>query len=170
MRAFKRVLGTPLMHETRQILKERVTFVEIIARFLSHIKTRAEGQAGVTFEHVLSGRPVVFHGANDAREAQAEADLRACYLAAGFKEVDFLPEPAAAALANGAVIQSGETGLIVDIGGGTSDFSVRCSAPPTRACPCWPAMACGSAARILIARSASSGLCPCLGRDQSFAR
>ncbi|SHL29792.1 hypothetical chaperone protein [Roseovarius marisflavi] len=129
MRALKRVLGTPLMHETRQILKERVTFVEIIARFLSHIKTRAEAQAGVTFERVLSGRPVVFYGANDPREAQAEADLRACYLAAGFKEVGFLPEPEAAALANGAAIQPGETGLIVDIGGGTSDFSVFRATP-----------------------------------------
>ncbi|MDT8328432.1 MAG: Hsp70 family protein [Roseovarius sp.] len=124
MRALKRVLGTPLMHETRQILNERVTFVEIIARFLSHIKTRAEAQAGVTFDRVLSGRPVVFHGANDPREAQAEADLRACYLAAGFKEVDFLPEPEAAAIASGALETAGEIGLIVDIGGGTSDFSV----------------------------------------------
>ena len=34
MRALKRVLGTSLMHERRQILNERVTFVDIIARFL----------------------------------------------------------------------------------------------------------------------------------------
>ncbi|SFI51677.1 Hsp70 family protein [Jannaschia pohangensis] len=124
MRALKRVLGTPLMHEKRQILNERVTFVEIIARFLAQIKTRAEAETGLTFDRVLSGRPVVFHGPGDPREAQAEADLRACYLAAGFKAVEFMAEPQAAAIASGTTDTSGELGLIVDIGGGTSDFSL----------------------------------------------
>ncbi len=124
MRALKRVLGTGLMHEKRQILNERVTFVDIIARFLSHIKARAEAETGKTFSRVLSGRPVVFHGENDPREAQAEADLRACYLAAGFKDVQFMAEPEAAARAGGALDQPEHIGLIVDVGGGTSDFSV----------------------------------------------
>ncbi|MEP5383267.1 MAG: Hsp70 family protein [Shimia thalassica] len=124
MRALKRVLGTTLMHEKRQILNERVTFVEIIARFLRQIKIRAETETGLAFEGVLSGRPVAFHGTDDPREAQAEADLRACYLAAGFKHVAFMLEPEAAAIASGALDQSGEVGLIVDIGGGTSDFSL----------------------------------------------
>ncbi|WP_299685334.1 Hsp70 family protein [uncultured Tateyamaria sp.] len=124
MRALKRVLGTGLMHEKRQLLNERVTFVEIIARFLAHLKARAEAEAGHPFDHAVSGRPVVFHGTDDPREAQAEADLRACYRAAGFAHVDFLPEPEAAAIAAGALDHPGATGLIVDIGGGTSDFSV----------------------------------------------
>ena len=124
MRALKRVLGTSLMHERRQILNERVTFVEIIARFLEQVKARAEAEAGVIFDRVLSGRPVVFHGTGDPREAAAEADLRACYLAAGFQEVDFMPEPQAAAIASGALEQPGSIGLIVDVGGGTSDFSL----------------------------------------------
>ncbi|WP_415922218.1 Hsp70 family protein [Tateyamaria sp. SN6-1] len=122
MRALKRVLGTSLMHEKRQLLNERVTFVDIIARFLAQMKARAEAEAGHAFNRVLSGRPVVFHGTDDPREAQAEADLRACYIAAGFGEVAFLAEPEAAAIAAGAT--DGATGLIVDIGGGTSDFSV----------------------------------------------
>ncbi|WP_134725917.1 Hsp70 family protein [Paracoccus luteus] len=124
MRALKRVLGTSLMHEKRQILNRRVTFVEIIAEFLRRIKDRAEAEAGMTFDRALSGRPVVFHGAHDPREEQALADLRACYLAAGFREVEFMPEPEAAAIASGALEQSGTIGLIVDVGGGTSDFSL----------------------------------------------
>lgn len=124
MRALKRVLGTSLMHERRQLLNERVTFVDIISRFLAEVKARAEAQAGQRFDHVLSGRPVVFHGSGDAREAAAEADLRACYLAAGFRDVDFMPEPEAAAIASGALEQTGSIGLIVDVGGGTSDFSL----------------------------------------------
>lgn len=121
MRALKRVLGTQLMHEPRQILNERVTFVDIIGRFLAEIKARAEARTGLSFAHVVSGRPVVFHGLGDPRETQAEDDLRACYRAAGFNTVGFLPEPEAAALAAGG---PDETGLIVDIGGGTSDFSL----------------------------------------------
>ena len=124
MRALKRVLGTSLMHEKRQILNERVTFVEIIARFLSHIKSRAEATSGLTFDHALSGRPVVFRGTGDAREAQAQEDLRACYLAAGLHSVDFMAEPEAAAVASGALDARPQIGLIVDIGGGTSDFSL----------------------------------------------
>ncbi len=124
MRALKRVLGTSLIHERRQILNERVTFVEIISRFLAQVKARAEAEAGVIFDRVVSGRPVVFHGVGDPREAAAEADLRACYLAAGFRDVEFMPEPQAAAIASGALEQSGSMGLIVDVGGGTSDFSL----------------------------------------------
>ncbi|MFK7763852.1 MAG: Hsp70 family protein [Roseobacter sp.] len=124
MRALKRVLGTPLMHEKRQILNERVTFVEVIARFLKQIKTCAETETGLAFENALSGRPVVFHGVDDPREEQAQKDLCACYLAAGFKDVSFMPEPEAAAIASGALEQSRGVGLIVDIGGGTSDFSL----------------------------------------------
>ncbi len=123
MRALKRVLGTSLMHEPRQILNERVTFVDIIARFLAEIKARSEAATGCRFDRAVSGRPVVFHGVGDPREAQAEADLRQCYHAAGFTEVAFLPEPEAAALAAGGLNQSGY-GLVVDIGGGTSDFAL----------------------------------------------
>ena len=124
MRALKRVLGTSLMHERRQIMKERITFVEIIGRFLQQIKERAEAESGLTFDRALSGRPVFFHGPGHPHEPKAEEDLRACYLAAGFKDVEFLPEPEAAAIACGALEATGEIGLIVDIGGGTSDFSV----------------------------------------------
>ena len=64
-----------------------------------------------------------FH-ADPARDAQAEADLRDCYRAAGFDHIRFMPEPEAAALACHGMGATGRTGLIVDIGGGTSDFSV----------------------------------------------
>ncbi|CUJ98630.1 Heat shock protein 70 [Ruegeria denitrificans] len=124
MRALKRVLGTPLMHEKRQILNERLTFVDIIGSFLRRLREEAEVERGVPCTRVVSGRPVVFHGADDPREAQAEADLRACYLAAGFTDIRFCFEPAAAALATKAAAQSDFIGLVVDIGGGTSDFSV----------------------------------------------
>lgn len=123
MHALKSVLGTPLMREQRQIHYERLTLIEAIARFLTMIRERAEATTGMPFTHALSGRPVRFHSENAERKAQAEIDLREAYMVAGFKHVDFLFEPEAAALAAGP-LPKGKLGLIVDIGGGTSDFSV----------------------------------------------
>lgn len=124
MRALKSLLGTALMHEPRMILNEKQDFVTIIARFLATLKARAEAATGQTFTHALSGRPVFFHSSNEKRNAQALDDLTACYTAAGFKGVTFMPEPEAAALASKARLRTGDVGLVVDIGGGTSDFTV----------------------------------------------
>ena len=88
------------------------------------MKQRAEAQSGQQFDAVLSGRPVHFHSDDPARDCRAQDDLRACYHAAGFERVSFLFEPEAAALASHGADRLGEIGLIVDIGGGTSDFSV----------------------------------------------
>ena len=124
MRALKSLLGTGLMRESRMLLGRRMDFIDIIGDFLAEMKRRAETATGTTFERALSGRPVLFHSASAARNAQAEVDLRDCYLAAGFKDVAFMPEPEAAALANRDVLHPGDVGLIVDIGGGTSDFTL----------------------------------------------
>ena len=124
MRALKRVLGKPIMHEKRWILNETVTFVDIIARFLRQMKEQAEVSSGHPFDSVLSGRPVHFHDEGDALDAKAEDDLRQCYLAAGFKDVRFMAEPEAAAISVRSPLEGDELGLVVDIGGGTSDFSL----------------------------------------------
>ncbi len=124
MRALKSVLGTSIMHEKRRIMEEQIDFIEIISRFLREIKSRAEAASGLCFDKALSGRPVHFHSNDPAKDAQALTDLRACYLKAGFSHVDFMFEPDAAALANHSHLPQGTIGLIVDIGGGTSDFTV----------------------------------------------
>lgn len=122
MRALKSVLGTPLMHERRQIAYEKITLIEVVARFLSTIKSRAEVATGLTFEQALSGRPVHFHPDQD-RSARAEEDLRKAYEIAGFKSVDFMFEPEAAAQTSRTELGD-KYGLVVDIGGGTSDFTI----------------------------------------------
>lgn len=123
MRALKSVLGTPLMREKRQIAYEQLTLIEVVSRFLRTVRERAEASTGATFNTALSGRPVRFHSLDDARNAQAEIDLREAYMVAGFDDVSFMFEPEAAALAAGPLAK-GKLGLIVDIGGGTSDFSI----------------------------------------------
>ncbi len=121
MRALKSLLGTPLLREERRLNGEVTDFIKIIARFLAEVKSRAEAATHQSFTHALSGRPVHFHSADPARDAQAEVDLRDCYLAAGFEDVRFLYEPEAAVR---SAAPSAGLGLIVDIGGGTSDFTL----------------------------------------------
>ncbi len=120
MRALKSLLGTPLLHEKRRLSGKTMDFSDIITQFLREIKTRAEDVTRQEFTHALSGRPVRFHSKDDAKDAQAEVDLRKCYLAAGFQDVNFMYEPEAALRA--APPREG-LGIIVDIGGGTSDFT-----------------------------------------------
>ncbi|WP_299413395.1 Hsp70 family protein [uncultured Sulfitobacter sp.] len=123
MRALKSLLGAPLMREQRNLLGEKLDFIDIVARFLARVREAAQAQTGETYDRALSGRPVRFH-ADDARNAQAEVDLREAYLRAGFDDVAFMYEPEAAALSNRALLQRDDLGLIVDIGGGTSDFTL----------------------------------------------
>ncbi|MDD9741275.1 Hsp70 family protein [Marinovum sp. SP66] len=120
MRGLKSILGTPLAREKRRFLNERMTLIEVIGRFLAEIRCRSERITGQSFEAAISGRPVRFHSESEDKDAQAEIDLREAYALAGFRAVDFLPEPEAAAL---AVAGEGRM-LIVDIGGGTSDFTL----------------------------------------------
>lgn len=124
MRALKSLLGTALMRESRMLLGQRRDFIAIVGDFLAEMKRRAEAATGLQFDRALSGRPVLFHSADATRNAQAEVDLRACYMAAGFEDVRFMAEPEAAALANRSALTPGDLGLIVDIGGGTSDFTL----------------------------------------------
>ena len=124
MRALKSALGLPLMTEARLIGGRRRTLGDITAAFLAELRERAEAATGMSLRRVLSGRPVHFHTNDPAKDAQAEADLRACYLAAGFEEIAFMAEPEAAALASHRPGPDEALGLVVDIGGGTSDFSV----------------------------------------------
>ncbi len=124
MRALKSALGLPLLHETRMIGGRRRSIGDIISDFLAELRQRAEAATGKRFTRALSGRPVHFHSDSPDSDAQAEQDLRACYLAAGFEDVSFLAEPEAAAIASLGLGAADEIGLIVDIGGGTSDFSV----------------------------------------------
>lgn len=123
MRALKSVLGTPLLRETRPIGGKRQSLLDVIALFLRDLRLRTENQLRNPVTGVVSGRPVHFHSRDAAMDAQAERDLREAYTMAGFSDIRFLPEPEAAAL-SARDLATGEIGLVVDIGGGTSDFTL----------------------------------------------
>ncbi|WP_161973675.1 Hsp70 family protein [Hwanghaeella grinnelliae] len=124
MRSLKRVLGTSLMAERRTILDRKLDFYDIVSAFLKIIKDRSEKQSGRHFDKVVAGRPVLFDSKDAEINERAATDLERCYNMAGFDEVVFLPEPEAAALSVIDQIKPGDLGIVVDIGGGTSDFTV----------------------------------------------
>jgi hypothetical chaperone protein len=124
MRSLKSLLGSPLILETTQIGHQQVSFQDIIATFLATLRERATQSLGKAPRRVVMGRPVHFVDDNPERDAQAEASLRQAVEAVGFEEVSFQLEPIAAALDYEQRLNQESTVLVVDLGGGTSDFTV----------------------------------------------
>ncbi|RFC62663.1 Hsp70 family protein [Fulvimarina endophytica] len=133
MRALKSVLGSSLMNETTQVRRERLTFIEIITRFLARMRIvleaeaarlSAEGAGRIALDKVVLGRPVRFVDEDETADRAAQDQLEQAARATGFDEIEFQFEPVAAALYYESGITSEELALVVDIGGGTSDFTV----------------------------------------------
>jgi hypothetical chaperone protein len=124
LRSLKRLLGTSLMTQTTLLQGARWQFPNIIAAFLRHIKQTAEQQMQQDITDVTIGRPVHFQDNNSEADKEAEKQLHDIATQVGFKDIRFQFEPVAAALAHEKHITGEKLALVVDIGGGTSDFSV----------------------------------------------
>jgi hypothetical chaperone protein len=124
MRSLKSVLGTSLIDETTRTGRERISFRDIIAWYLTAVKRRAETATEKPLRNVVHGRPVHFVDNNEANDRKAEATLRDIATEVGFEQVTFQFEPIAAALDYERTLHSEQIALIADIGGGTSDFSI----------------------------------------------
>ncbi len=129
MRALKSILGSSLIGETTQVGGKRKDFRAIIGLYIAELKRRAEAVAGTQIDQVVLGRPVRFVDGDDVADARAEAELRGIAQAQGFRDIAFEYEPLAAARDYQSRLSERETTLVVDIGGGTSDFSVVELAP-----------------------------------------
>jgi len=124
MRSLKSLLGSPLLMETTQIGHQQISFQDIIGTFLATLRERATQNLGTAPRRVVMGRPVHFVDDDATRDAQAEASLRQAVQSVGFDEVSFQLEPIAAALDYEQRLTTESTVLVVDLGGGTSDFTV----------------------------------------------
>lgn len=124
MLSLKSILGSPLVQEKIVVCNKSISYVEIIGLVLQHIKTTAEASLNTELVKVILGRPVRYHDHDDAKDKLAQATMKGIALAQGFKDVEFQFEPIAAALDYESTISSEEIALIVDIGGGTSDFTI----------------------------------------------
>ncbi|MGL4994605.1 MAG: Hsp70 family protein [Deefgea sp.] len=132
MRSMKSLLGSSLMDAGTEIGGRHLSFKNLIGQLIGEVKTRAEQSAGQQFDSVVLGRPVRFVDDNDAADAEAEATLAEIAHGLGFKEVSFQFEPIAAAHDYEQRIEREELVLVIDIGGGTSDFSLVRLSPQRR--------------------------------------
>jgi hypothetical chaperone protein len=96
---------------------------DIIAVFLSEMRRRANAHFQVDVDAVVLGRPARF-ATDDADDRFAQARLERAARSAGFKHIQFCPEPVAAAYEFKAGLREAQTVLVCDFGGGTSDFTV----------------------------------------------
>ncbi|MGE8462817.1 MAG: Hsp70 family protein [Pseudomonas capeferrum] len=104
---------------------QREAVLQIVSNVLRHIRRAASDQLGVEVTEAIIGRPVLFRssmgpeGSDQAVRLLEEAAARA-----GFKFVDFLHEPAAAAITYHAQSRDANRTLVVDVGGGTTDITI----------------------------------------------
>lgn len=124
LRGLKKILGTSLMDDKTTIGNKAVAFTQILQTFIDHLKSRAEEFSGSPIEHVVMGRPVHFHDNDPGADQKSQATLETIAKAAGFNHIEFLYEPIAAAFAHESKIADEKLSLVIDLGGGTSDFTV----------------------------------------------
>jgi len=124
MRSIKSVLGTSLFNDTTRVKREALKFSEILGRFIAELKRRSEASLGHQIEDIVCGRPVRFVDDDDKADAEAQRQLEGAVRAQGFRHIEFQFEPIAAALDYEQQVRGEELGLVADIGGGTSDFTV----------------------------------------------
>jgi hypothetical chaperone protein len=129
LRSLKSVLGSPLIDDMTLIQRKRVALRDIIGMFLRHLKVLVEQQLQMAVDSVVLGRPVRFVDHDDEADRRAESELIGIAKAQGFRHVETQFEPVAAALAYEQDLEREELSLIVDLGGGTSDFVIARLSP-----------------------------------------
>lgn len=132
LRSLKSILGSSLIDDSTFIGNKSVKFVDIIGQFIGHLKKQTEISADQCADSVVMGRPVKFVDADAKADIAAQNCLEEIAKKTGFKHVVFQYEPIAAALDYEQSVMREELALIVDIGGGTSDFSVVRVSPESR--------------------------------------
>jgi hypothetical chaperone protein len=132
MRSLKSLLGSKLLKSETTVLGSALPFKHILGLFIGELKARAEAVAERPFEQVVLGRPVFFVDDDPQADREAQDTLVEVAHKLGFKDVSFQFEPIAAAFDYEAGIEREELVLIVDIGGGTSDFSLVRLSPERR--------------------------------------
>lgn len=124
MMALKSVLGSNIMHDKTLIGKNWISYADILGHFIAFIKTKAEIEFSTELTHVVAGRPVKFHDHDLEKDKIAQNMLEDILKKQGFKEIIFQYEPIAAAKTYETTLQNEELAFIIDMGGGTSDFTI----------------------------------------------
>jgi len=124
MRSLKSLLGTSMIDDHTEVAGRALPFRVLLAQFIGELKHRAEKAADQAFSQAVLGRPVFFVDDDPQADRKAETTLAEIAHAVGLKDIAFQYEPIAAAFDYESHIRREELVLVVDIGGGTSDFAL----------------------------------------------
>ncbi|MBH1964821.1 MAG: Hsp70 family protein [Comamonadaceae bacterium] len=124
MRSLKSLLGSPLLLEKTEVNRQQISYKDIVATFLGELRRRASQALGAEPTRVVMGRPVHFVDDAPERDALAQQSLLEAAHEVGFEQISFQLEPIAAALDHERRLTRENMVLVVDLGGGTSDFTV----------------------------------------------
>jgi hypothetical chaperone protein len=105
------------------IHNKQYSLSDIIATFLREMKKRADQIVGRGITKLMLGRPASYSD-SDQKDKLAEDRMRTSAIAAGFVEIEFCPEPIAAAYGFRSKSNKSKLAVIADLGGGTSDFTI----------------------------------------------
>ncbi|MCP4756456.1 MAG: Hsp70 family protein [Proteobacteria bacterium] len=122
--SLKTILGTSTMEYMTSINGMYFNFMDIIGIVIKYIKNKMEERFGHEIDSVVLGRPVFFVDEDREKDGIAQSRLEQVARDQGFKHIEFQYEPVAAALDYESSIGQDRIALVVDIGGGTSDFSI----------------------------------------------
>lgn len=131
--SLKSVLGSALMQERTAIFNKPHAYTDILGYFIKHVKAQAEQFKQGSIDNVVVGRPVYFKDNDPEVDQLAQDTLEGILKQAGFKHIHFQYEPIAASAFYRQQIQTEQLVLIVDLGGGTSDFSLVRMHPDVKA-------------------------------------
>lgn len=120
----KNALGSGLILEKTQIKDSLMSFKDIIALIIENLKSQCEQQSQGPMHNVVVGRPVFFNDNDKYLDKLAEEAMGEILRSLGFKNIEFEFEPIAAAIHYEHTIATEQIAFIVDMGGGTSDFTV----------------------------------------------
>lgn len=122
--SLKSVLGSSLMQERTLVFDKLEAYTDLLGHFIKHLKQQAETFQQADIDSVVIGRPVYFKDNAPDIDQLAQHTLECILKRVGFKQIKFQFEPIAASAFYRQQIQTEQLVLIVDLGGGTSDFSL----------------------------------------------
>ncbi|MCA9508206.1 MAG: Hsp70 family protein [Myxococcales bacterium] len=120
----KNALGTKLINEKTQVENKKLSYTDIIALIIGNLKERCERQKGSLLSNIVVGRPVHYNDNDKNLDKSAQDAMHELLKNLGFKNICFELEPIAAAAHYENDLSHEEIALIIDMGGGTSDFTI----------------------------------------------
>lgn len=122
LKSLKKFLPDPSFQGT-QIHGQFYSLEDLLARLLRTMRERAEASRKESLSRVVLGHPALFAPTPEGHQRALTRLEKAANLA-GFSEVQFCPEPVAAAHNFAKSLVNEKKVLVADFGGGTSDFTI----------------------------------------------